>query len=312
MFRILTFTATLLLTAATAFAQTATPTAKATPRGNLVSLSLSPDEAKNKIISVGEFANFTAIGHYDSGDTGNLTQKVDYESSDPTVAEAPNEPGNKGRVNGLAPGVVTITATEPVSGISSADAGGVNGHLTVQGAVVSITLKPLDKNAAVGDTVNYTATAMLSDGNTKNLTQRVVYSSSDTNVAVCPNAAPNKGAVQAVGVGVATISATDPESNISTTADGSGTLTVRVPGATATGRTPTPTPRGTPTLCGDPDASGAVTVSDGVLVLNEAAGLPSSCSESICDVDHSGAVTVTDGVLVLRAAAELGPALACP
>jgi hypothetical protein len=288
------------------------PTATPTP-GNLVSISLSPDEAKNKIISVGEFANFTATGHYDNDVTKNLTQKVDYTSSDPTIAEAPNADGNKGRVNGLKPGVVTIIATDPETGISSNDAGGVNGHLTVQGALVSIVLKPLDKNAAVGEFVIYTATGNLSDGNTKNLTQKVTYASSDTSVATCPNETGNKSRCQAVGVGVTTISATDPVTAISTTAEGSGTLTVRVPtGPTATGRTPTPTPRTTPTVCGDPDASGAVTVTDGVQILSAAADLDSDCTNAICDVDDSGSVTVTDGVLVLRAAAGLGTDLVCP
>ena len=67
-------------------------------------------------------------------------------------------------------------------------------------------------------------------------------------------------------------------SDIATEAEGSGTLTVRVPGATATGRTPTPTPRATPTVCGDPNASGTVTVTDGVEVLaaaGPATGVPS-------------------------------------
>ena len=144
------------------------------------------------------------------------------------------------------------------------------------------------------------------------MTQKVVYASSNTAVAVCPNEAPNKGAVQAVGVGTTIISATDPITEISTDAAGSGTLTVREPGPAATGLTPTPTPRITPTVCGDPDASGAVTVTDGVQILSEAAGLPSDCSPEICDVDDNGTVSVTDGVRVLRAAAELGPALTCP
>jgi len=291
-----------------AFAQTPIPT----PVGALQSISLAPDEAKNKIISVGEFANFTATGLYANGVSKNLTQLVEYTSSDPTVAEAPNTQGNRGKVNGLKPGIVTIIATDAGTGVSSDDVDGVNGHLTVQGALVSITLKPVDKNAGVGDLIAYTATGQLSDGNTKNLTQKVVYASSDTSVAVCPNAEPNKGQVQAVGVGVATITATDPITDIATTAEGSGTLTVRVPGATATGRTPTPTPRGTPTICGDPNASGAVTVTDGVEVLSAAAGLSTGCSTAICDVDASGAVTVTDGVLVLRDAAGLGSGLACP
>ncbi len=282
--------------------------------GNLVSLSLAPDAAKNKIITVGEFANFTTTAHYDNGVTKNVTQKVEYTSTDPTVAEAPNEPGNRGKVAGVKPGVVDIIATDTESGISSDDPGGVNGHLTVQGSLVAITLKPLDKNAVVGDLITYTATGQLSDGNTKNLTQKVTYASSDPSVAVCPNAEGNKSQCQAVAVGTTLITATDPVTQIKTTAEGSGTLTVRVagsPGATATGRTPTPTPRGTPTVCGDPNASGTVTVTDGVEVLSAAAGLPTGCTTAICDVDGSGAVTVTDGVLVLRDAAGLDQGLAC-
>lgn len=284
------------------------PTVTPTP-GTIVRLELKP---VTKTISVGEFANYTATGFDAQGVSRNMTQKVEYASSDPTVAEAPNAEGNRGRVNGLKPGVVTISATDPVTGVASTDDGGVSGTLTVQGALQAITLKPLEKNAAVGDLINYTATGQLSDGNTKNLTQKVVYASSDTSVAVCPNADGNKGQVQAVGIGTAIISATDPVTNIATEAEGSGTLTVRAPGATATGRTPTPTPRATPTVCGDPNASGTVTVTDGVEVLSAAAGLSTGCTPAVCDVDGSGTVSVTDGVLVLREAAGLGSGLACP
>ena len=284
------------------------PTVTPTP-GTIVRLELKP---LTKTISVGEFANYTATGFDAQGVSKNMTQKVEYASSDPTVAEAPNVDGNRGRVNGLEPGVVTISATDPVTGVATTDQGGVSGTLTVQGALVAITLKPLDKNAAVGDTISYTATGQLSDGNTKNLTQKVVYASSDTSVAICPNTDGNKGQVQAVGVGTAIISATDPVTDIATEAEGSGTLTVRAPGATATGRTPTPTPRATPTLCGDPNASGTVTVTDGVEVLAAAAGLATGCTAAVCDVDASGSVSVTDGVRVLRAAAGLDDGLTCP
>ena len=298
-----------VLVASVAAAQV--PTTTPTP-GILESISLKPDV---KTISVGQFENFTATGHYaNSVPDKNLTPKLTYTSSDPTVAVATNStaPGEgKSRVEAVKVGVVTISAEDPVSGISTLDPGGVSATLTVEGALVSIALKPLDKNAAVGDLITYTAIGMLSDGNTKNLTQKVVYASSDTSVAVCPNTAGNKSQVQAVGVGTATISATDPETEITTEAAGSGTLTVRVPGATATGRTPTPTPRATPALCGDPDASGTVTVTDGVLVLSAAADLPNECSLAICDVDGSGTVTVTDGVLVLRNAAGLDSGLSC-
>ena len=285
-----------------ASAQSPSPTPTA---GVIVRLELKPTE---KTISVGEFANYTATGFDAQGVSRNLTQKVEYTSSDPTGAEAPNAEGNRGKVNGLKPGVVTISARDPVTGVRTTDPNGVSGTLTVQGALVSITLKPLDKNAAVGDTITYTATGNLSDGNTKNLTQKVVYASSDTSVAVAPNTAGNKSQIQAVGVGVTTITATDPVTEISTTAETSGTLTVREPGASPTG----PTPVATPGLCGDANESGGVTVTDGVEVLSAAAGLASECSTAVCDVDGSGAVTVTDGVLVLRDAAGLGPGLACP
>jgi len=64
-------------------------------------------------------------------------------------------------------------------------------------------------------------------------------------------------------------------------------------------------------ICGDPDGSGTLSVSDGVQVLRAAAGLSSSCSAQVCDVDGNGDVNVTDAVNVLRAAAGLGATITC-
>lgn len=64
-------------------------------------------------------------------------------------------------------------------------------------------------------------------------------------------------------------------------------------------------------LCGDVDANGAFSVSDGVATLRTAAGLDSVCGASVCDVDGSGSIGVTDGVNVLRAAADLPALLGC-
>ncbi len=298
-------------TLATAQVPTSTPTP-----GAIVKLALHP---LTKTISVGDVENYEATGFDANGVSRNLTQKVDYTSSDPTIAStAPSGAPNKGAVTGVAPGVATITATytDPTTQQEVSTTGQDEvGVLTVQGALQSITLTPTDKKVGVGDTVIYEAIGNLSDGNKKNLTQKVVYSSSDTSVAVCPNASGNKSQVQAVGLGVATITATDPKTQISSDASGTVTLTVRAPsGPTSTASTPTPnaTPRPTSSLCGDPDASGSVTVTDGVQVLEAAAGLPSACTDAVCDVDNSGEVTVTDGVLVLRVAAELGDTLTCP
>jgi hypothetical protein len=65
-------------------------------------------------------------------------------------------------------------------------------------------------------------------------------------------------------------------------------------------------------VCGDADASGTVTVTDGVQALRAAAGLSTVCTTALCDVDGSGSITVTDGVNVLRKAAGLSAPDACP
>jgi hypothetical protein len=78
------------------------------------------------------------------------------------------------------------------------------------------------------------------------------------------------------------------------------------------GSSAAPTYAATPEQCGDADANGARTVTDGVLVLRSAAGLAGGCQvSSRCDVDGNGAITVTDGVAALRLAAGLPVALDC-
>jgi hypothetical protein len=64
-------------------------------------------------------------------------------------------------------------------------------------------------------------------------------------------------------------------------------------------------------VCGDPDASGTITVTDGVQILRAAAGLSSGCFAKICDVDGNGNIGVTDAVNVLRAAAGLPASTTC-
>ncbi len=65
-------------------------------------------------------------------------------------------------------------------------------------------------------------------------------------------------------------------------------------------------------VCGDADASGAVSLTDGVRALRSAAGLAGGCAIPVCDFDGNGAVGVTDGVRVLRVVAGLDGGLVCP
>lgn len=190
---------------------------------NLLSITLSPTSATH---SVGEFQNFTATGHYEGGATQNLTQHVVYTSSDPSVVSAPNEVGNRSKVTMVAPGTATITATDPVSQISTTDSGD-DSTITVLGALEQITLSPVQATRAADQVITYTAIGHFGGGTTKNLTQRVDYTSSDPSVASAPNEPGNKSKVTTLAPGIVTISATDPVTGVSTTTTGDDvTLTV--------------------------------------------------------------------------------------
>ena len=186
----------------------------------LIGISLAPTAATR---AVGESQNFTVTGHYQGGGTANLTQQVTYVSSDPNVVAAPNAAGNKSRVDMLAPGTATISATytDPQSGlpISSTDSGG-DATLTVIGALERITLSPVAATRAAGQSITYTAIGHFGGGTTKNLTQRVDYHTSNAAVAATPNLTGNKSRVDLLAPGQVTISATDQATGISTTTTG--------------------------------------------------------------------------------------------
>jgi Tol biopolymer transport system component len=194
--------------------------------GALVRIVVTPT---TKTLSIGEFQFYTAIGHYSDGGTQNLTQQVTYVSSDTGVAVAANTPGTKSQVDAVGAGTATISAFDPATGVSSSDTGD-DATLTVNGPLESITLTPVTKTLGVGGFETYTATGHYGGGGTQNITQQVTYASSDPGVAVAPNTSGNKSRVDAVGPGMATISAVDPATGVSsTTSGGDATLTVVAP-----------------------------------------------------------------------------------
>jgi len=174
-------------------------------------ISLGPREVHR---SVGQAQLFTAIGHYASGTTRNLTQKVEYVSSNPAIVRTPNAEGERSRVEAVSPGTVMISATDPKTGISSHDSGG-DATMTVLGGLERLTLSPAAVNRWVGQSQRLTATGHYAGGKTRNLSQKVIYTSSDPAVVVAPNAEGDRSRVDAVSIGTATISAVDPESGIS-------------------------------------------------------------------------------------------------
>jgi uncharacterized protein YjdB len=194
--------------------------------GRLERITLAPREVRR---AIGEAQYVTATGHYAGGVTRNLTQRVDYTSSDPAVASAANAKGEGSRIEAVGVGTATISATDPKTGISSHASGG-DVVVKVLGALERITLTPSAAKRPVGQSQRLTATGQYGGGVTRNLTQHVTYRSSDERVAAAPNDDGDKSRIEAKSPGTATISAVDPKTGVTSTAGGGdATITIAAP-----------------------------------------------------------------------------------
>jgi uncharacterized protein YjdB len=189
-------------------------------------ITLAPKEARR---SVGQAQHFTATGHYAGGVTRNLTQRVQYTSSDPAIARAANDKGDRSRIDALAAGAVTISAKDPTTGVTST-AGDGDAAFTVLGALERVTLAPATVKRPVGQAQRLTATGHYAGGATRNLTQHVVYRSSDPTVAGATNPDGDKSRIDALAAGSATISAEDPATGITSTGSGGDAVVTVIAG----------------------------------------------------------------------------------
>jgi uncharacterized protein YjdB len=191
-------------------------------KGRLERITIGPNEARR---SVGDAQRFTATGHYAGGATRNLTQRVDWTSSDPAVATAANAKGDRSRIEAVAPGTATISVKDPKTGVDS-HVGNGDATLVVLGKLERIVLTPSVVTRIAGQTQRLTATGHYAGGTTRNLTQHLTYRSSDPDVAVAPNADGDKSRIEIVGPGTATITAVDAASGVSSA---TATVTVTMP-----------------------------------------------------------------------------------
>ena len=200
-------------------------TATMTVVGPLQRLRVTPTDVSR---SVGRSFQFTAIGSDAADREINLTQDVTWSSSDPAVAVAANVTGDQSRVDMVAEGTATISAFDPQDSVSSTTTGD-DATLTVSGILASLTLAAEHTELFVGGAVALTATGHLVGGDTVNLTQQVVYGSSNPGVVRADNAPGNRSSVTALAPGTAVISAHDPGTGIDTAPNATVTLTVVAP-----------------------------------------------------------------------------------
>jgi uncharacterized protein YjdB len=170
----------------------------------ITSLQVDPVAAS---IAVGSTQQFQAVALYSDGTSATVTGMATWTSSNTTVAGITTGGGRGpgggmgGLATALAAGTTTITAT--YSGFSA------TAVLTVTSAVpVSISINPASDSVAAGSKVNYSATAIYSDGTSKDVTQLATWTSSNTAAAQVSDARGTKGQATTLAAGATTITAT--------------------------------------------------------------------------------------------------------
>lgn len=156
----------------------------------LSSISISPAAFS---IASGQNKQLSAMGFYANGTSQDLSNQVTWSSQNTASATV----NSSGLVSGVAAGSATITATlGSTTGTAAATV------TTTQ--LTSIVISPVTSSIATGQTQQYMASGIFSDGSESDITSSVTWNSNATNVAtVNPT-----GLATAVSAGTASISAT--------------------------------------------------------------------------------------------------------
>ncbi len=131
---------------------------------------------------------------------------VSWHSSDPTVATISSSGADKGRVTGVSPGTVTITA----SGEANGQHFSATAEVTITHAVVTqVQITPAVSSLPAGWSERLTGKVTLSNGQVLDVTadDAVSWHSSDPAIATIHSSGPDKGMVTGVSAGTVTITA---------------------------------------------------------------------------------------------------------
>ena len=162
---------------------------------NLLSIEVSPYDIS---VSKGEFHGMRVTGRLSDNSKQDLTYQVVWSSSNEAVAKVGNVWPNFAKVEGIAPGVATITAR--FGGLSASVA------VTVNTSTLSrIEVSPFNNDIMQGTNMRFYATAIYSDGRKVDVTYNTSWSSSASGVVNIKNDAVNMAVADGVSAGVATI-----------------------------------------------------------------------------------------------------------
>jgi uncharacterized protein YjdB len=156
--------------------------------------------------------------HRTDGSRTNITDDVEWSLSQPGVISISEEAATAGQVTALADGIVTVNADDPRRLLSTSTGGGP-AVVQVDGTLVSLAVEPDPFNVSVGEERNARAIGTLSTGNkTTDLRSSVQWQVVNGALASVGNSSSDRGRVKGKAIGVTTLRATEPTTNISTTA----------------------------------------------------------------------------------------------
>jgi hypothetical protein len=171
-------------------------------------------------VALGATTPFTAQATSQDGSTSvDVTTLAAWSSGDTSVATVSNAAGSQGVATGIALSAHPVPIRATFEGLT--DTASLN---VVSPSLVSISVTPNPTTLLGEGTIQLTATGTFTDTSTQDLTQNVVWSSSNATVATVSNDSGSRGVVTGVMVSAQPISIT--ATDISTGIHGSAQLTV--------------------------------------------------------------------------------------
>ncbi len=272
----------------------------------VTSLQVTP---ATESVPVGFAQQFTATAFLSDGRTLNVTDQsvLSWKSSNPSIATISSSGPDKGQATGISNGTVTITA----SGSANGNPFTATAQLDVTNAIVtSLEVTSAAGSVPVGLTKQFSATALLSDGRSLDVTEQaaLTWTSSDTSIATISNSGADKGVAKGITEGTATITASGNANGMPFTA----TAQLDVTDAVVTSLQITPATESVPVGLSK-QLTATVLLSDGrsLDVTSQAALTWSSSDPSVATINSSGAdkgmVTgVLEGTVTITASGTAG------
>jgi len=168
--------------------------------GKLIGIQVAPNPFN---LAVTQVRNAQVIGTLKNGlMTSNLRDIVNWSVVDPTIATV-NNTNNKGEVTGVKKGTTTLKATEPLTGLASAQ----TSNLVVRGTPTGVIMSPTSDKVPIGVTDVFKARATFDDGTDQNISEQCDWSILNPALASVDNVNPGKGAVTGIALGNTTVKA---------------------------------------------------------------------------------------------------------